>query len=135
MTRTGTKLAVIAVATLVVLGIAGWLLWPSRPAAAALHGGTANYAVDATIDPPRLGNATITIDLTTRDNAVPPANISVEAVMPLMGLATPALPATGSADHTGHYTVADVPLMMTGPWELHVSIGSEALTLPFTVSG
>ncbi|HJP72695.1 MAG TPA: hypothetical protein VJ914_00415 [Pseudonocardiaceae bacterium] len=131
MTRTGTKLAVLAVAVVAVLGIAGWLLWPSQPAAAALHGATATYTVDATIDPPRLGNATITIDLTTRDNAAPPANISVEAVMPLMGFATPALPGTGS----GHYAIANVPLMMTGPWELHVSIGPDELTLPFTVSG
>jgi hypothetical protein len=130
MTRTGTKLAALAVATLAVLGLAGWLLWPSPPAATALHGATANDTVEATIDPPRLGNATITIQVTTRGTA-PPATISVEAVMPLMGFATPALPATGN----GHYTVANVPLMMTGPWELHVVLGPDDVTLPFTVSG
>lgn len=130
MTRTGTRLAALAVATLAALGIAAWLLWPSPPAATALHGATAHYTVDATIDPPRLGNATVTIDLTTRDTA-PPATISVEAVMPLMGFATPTLAATGD----GHYTVANVPLMMTGPWELHVAIGPDDVTLPFTVSG
>lgn len=60
--------------------------------------------------------------------------ISVEAVMPLMGFATPSLPATTTGG--GHYTVSGVPLMMTGPWELHVSIGgTDDLVLPFTVTG
>ena len=131
------RLGAIAAATLAALALLGWLLWPSRPAATALHSGTARYTVNATIDPPRIGDAAITIDLATRASNPATATVSVEAVMPLMGFATPALPATGA---NGHYTVADVPLMMTGPWELHVSIADQTgdtddLTLPFTVTG
>ena len=132
-----TRIAALVVGVLAVLGLAGWLLWPSPPTATALRSGTARYAVSATIDPPRIGNAAVSVDLTTHDGAAPNATISVEAVMPLMGFATPSLPAT--ANGGGHYTVSNVPLMMTGPWELYVSIsdgtGTDELMLPFTVSG
>jgi len=120
-----------------LIGLVGWLLWPSPPAATALHSGTSRYVVSATIDPPRIGGADVTIDLTARDGSASTASVSVEAVMPLMGFATPALPATAAGDR--RYTVSGVPLMMTGPWELRVAIagqgGSDDLTLPFTVSG
>lgn len=135
MTRSAARVAAIAAGTVAALVLIGWLLWPSPPSAAALHGGTARYALDATVDPPRMGDAQITIDLT--GSGAPHGTVSVEAVMPLMGFATPALPATSTGG--GHYTVANVPLMMTGPWELHVSVaaanGTDELTLPFTVSG
>jgi hypothetical protein len=118
----------IVTGVLVVLGVVGWLLWPSPPGATDLHGASAHYAVDATIDSPRMGNTSVDIALTGS-----PATVTVEAVMPLMGMATPALPATPAGG--GHYAVADVPLMMTGPWELHVTVGTEDIVLPFTVSG
>ncbi len=131
------KVVAISVGVLAILGLTGWLLWPSQPAATALQSGTARYAVNATIAPPRIGDAAVSIDLTTHDGTAPNATVSVEAVMPLMGFATPSLPATASGG--GHYTVSNVPLMMTGPWELHVSIsdgtGTDDLTLAFTVSG
>lgn len=132
------RMAGIAVAVLAVIGLVGWLLWPSPPAATALRSGTSRYVVSVTIDPPRIGSADVTIDLTARDGSASPASVDVEAVTPLMGFATPALPATPAGD--GRYTVSGVPLMMTGPWELHVSIagssgGNDELTLPFTVSG
>ncbi|HEY4019847.1 MAG TPA: hypothetical protein VGM75_14230 [Pseudonocardiaceae bacterium] len=133
------RLTAIAVATLAVIGLAGWLLWPSPPAAATVSGGTSRYVVNATIDPPRMGDAEVTIDLTGRARSAQVATVSVEAVMPLMGFATPALPAA-TTSKSGHYLVSGVPLMMTGPWELRVSIaeeggGTDDLTLPFTVSG
>lgn len=130
------KILAIAVGVVVVLVVVGWLLWPSPPTATALQSGTSRYAVSATVDPPRIGNAAVIIDLTTHDGAAA-ATVSVEAVMPLMGFATPALPATATGG--GHYAVANVPLMMTGPWELHVRIAGQGntddLTLPFTVTG
>lgn len=132
------RVAGIAVAVAALLGLVGWLLWPSPPTATALHSGTSRYAVSVTINPPRVGSADVTIDLTARYGVPPTPSITVEAVTPLMGFATPALPATAVGG--GHYTVPGVPLMMTGPWELHVSIAgpgneSDDLTLPFTVSG
>jgi hypothetical protein len=131
------RIIAVAVGVVVVLAVVGWLLWPSPPTATALQSGTAGYAVSATIDPPRIGNAAVTIDLTTHDGVPATATISVEAVMPLMGFATPSLPATASGG--GKYAVANVPLMMTGPWELHLTIADQGstddLTLPFTVTG
>jgi hypothetical protein len=137
VTGVGLRVAGIAVAVVASIGLVGWLLWPSSPAAAALHSGTSRYVVSATIDPPRIGSADVTIDLTARDGLASTASVRVQAVMPLMGLATPALPATAAGG--GRYTVSGVPLMMTGPWELHVAIAgrgrTDDLTLPFTVSG
>lgn len=118
----------IVVGVLLVLGVAGWLLWPSPPGATDLHGASAHYAVAATIDSPRIGDTSVDIAVTGG-----PATVTVEAVMPLMGFATPALPAASAGG--GHYAVAGVPLMMTGPWELHVTVGAEDIVLPFTVSG
>ncbi len=132
-----TRVAAIAVAAAVLLGVVGWLLWPSPPTATAVRGGTSRYLVSATIDPPRIGDAAVTIDLTTQDGAAPNVTVSVAGVMPLMGFATPSLPAM--AEGGGRYTVGDLPLMMTGPWELRVSVASagntDELALPFTVSG
>jgi hypothetical protein len=131
------RIAALTVGVLAVLGVTGWLLWPSPPSATALESGTARYAVNATIDPPRIGDAAVSIDLTGHDGTASSATVRVEAVMPLMGFATPSLPAMATGG--GHYTVSNVPLMMTGPWELHVSIsdgtGTDDVTLPFTVSG
>jgi hypothetical protein len=54
--------------------------------------------------------------------------------MPPRGVATPEIAAT--AVGAGHYTVAGVPLVAAGPWELRVRItGRDALTLPFQVTG
>ena len=138
MSGASLRMAGIAVAAVALIGLVGWLLWPSPPAATALHSGTTRYVVSATIDPPRIGSADVTIDLTARNGTAQAASVTVEAVTPLMGFATPARPATAAG--AGRYTVTGVPLMMTGPWELHVSIagpggGSDDLTLPFTVSG
>jgi hypothetical protein len=63
--------------------------------------------------------------------------MDVEAVMPLMGHATPpvsAVPVGG-----GRYRAEGVPLMMTGPWQLRISMtaadGIDHLMLPLSVSG
>jgi hypothetical protein len=64
--------------------------------------------------------------------------VQIQAIMPLMGHASQPVPADPSAGN-GHYQVAQVPLMMTGPWELQVSInapdGADNLILPLPVSG
>jgi hypothetical protein len=70
-------------------------------------------------------------------------NVWIQAVMPTMGHATDRVPAEPAA-HEGsgradRYRAAGLPLMMTGPWQLQVSItyagGSDDLSFPFWVSG
>jgi hypothetical protein len=136
MSRKTIRLASVRAGSLAVLGLLVWLLWPSGTSGTELYSGTSRYVVHVTIDQTRIGSTGVTIVLTTRAGSVPkPApEVSVEAVMPLMGFATP--PVAAMAAGNGHYTASGVPLMMTGPWELHVFIGStDDLTLPFTVTG
>ena len=137
MTRPAIRLLAAGIVVVAVLGLVGWLLWPKGTAATTLRGGTAQYTVDVTIDQRRIGNTDVGIALTPRDDTTATPAISVQAVMPLMGYATPPLPATASGG--GHYTVSGVPLMMTGPWELHVSITdhtrADDVVLPFIVTG
>lgn len=139
MTGKTARLVVAGIVAVAVLGVLGWLLWPSGTAATTLRGGTSRYAVDVTIDQSHIGSTDMAIAVTDRNGAAVPVTpaISVEAVMPLMGFATPPLSATASG--RGRYTVSGVPLMMTGPWELHVSINDNSraddVVLPFTVTG
>jgi hypothetical protein len=126
------------VAAVVVVVILGWLLWPKPPGPVVLHAGTSHYVVTATVNSPRIGATDIEIDLTTRAGGpVDRAMVEIEAIMPLMGHATPPVPADALGN--GHYRVAQVPLMMTGPWELRLSIdapnGVNNLILPLSVSG
>jgi len=108
----------------VVLGLAGWLVWPSPPGPLVLHA----PGVTVTIARPRLGTTDLEIATT------PGAFILAQAGMPLMGYATPQVAATAAGG--GRYTVAAVHLMTTGPWELWLSMtpGGD-LVLPFDVTG
>ena len=125
-----------AVAVVVILG---WLVWPKPPGPVVFHAGTSLYIVTATVNSTRMGATDIEIDLTNRAGGpVDQAMVEIEAIMPLMGHASAPVPADASAGN-GHYRVAQVPLMMTGPWELQVSInapdGADNLILPLPVSG
>lgn len=127
----------IALAIAAIVGV-GWLLWPTPPGRAVMHTGTSHYIATATVDSPRIGATGIDIDLTDRNGGpVDRAMVRVEAIMPLMGYASPSV--TAAAAGAGHYRAAAVDLMMTGPWELQVSIdapdGADELTLPLQVSG
>jgi YtkA-like len=126
------------VAAILGAAILGWLVWPKPPGAIVLHAGTSHYVITATLDSTRIGTTGINIDLTNRTGVpVDRATVEIEAIMPLMGHATPPLRAhwVGS----GHYRATQVPVMMTGPWELQLSIdatnGVDYLTLPFSASG
>lgn len=125
----------IAVAVVVAIGV---LIWPSPPGPLVVHAGTSHYVLTATIDSPRIGSTDIDIDLTDRaGRPVRRAAIGIEAIMPLMGYAAPVVAAT-SVDST-HFHAAGVPLMMTGPWELRLSVaapdGVDSLVLPLSVTG
>ncbi|CAN5143501.1 hypothetical protein BH09ACT8_BH09ACT8_08530 [soil metagenome] len=131
----GIAIAILAAAVL------GWFVWPSPPGPTLLHTGTPHYLVTATLQSPRLGASGVDIAVTARDAhsvAVRVRSVQVQAVMPLMGYATePIVTTPGPADY--HWRAAGLPLMMTGPWQLLVSVsytgGADHLTLPFWVSG
>ena len=127
------------VAAILGAAILGWLVWPKPPGPVVFHAGTSLYIVTATVNSTRMGATDIEIDLTNRAGGpVDQAMVEIEAIMPLMGHASAPVPADASAGN-GHYRVAQVPLMMTGPWELQVSInapdGADNLILPLPVSG
>ena len=122
-----------------LLALLGWLLRPGGSGATTLRAGTEHETVTVVIDRPRVGESGLTITLTTHDGStVTGAFIQVQAAMPVMGYATPAVAATAAC--SGRYTVAAVHLMTTGPWELHLRLTtrdetSTALVLPFQVTG
>jgi hypothetical protein len=112
----------------VVLGVIGWLVWPTPPGPLVLRA----PSVTVTVVRPRLGTTDLDISTT------PGAFILAQGVMPLMGYATPQVAATAAGG--GRYTVTAVHLMTTGPWELRLTITPrggtrEDLTLPFDVTG
>ena len=126
-------IAAVAVATIAV-----WLLWPAPPGPAVLHAGISRYVVTATIENPRIGATAVEIDLTTRTgDPAPPVVVDIEAIMPLMGQATPPVPAAPAG--AGRHRAEGVPLMMTGPWQLRISITApdsvDHLMLPLSVGG
>lgn len=116
--------AVLAAAVLVLLG---WLAWPARQAGATLRAGN----LTVTVADPHPGLTDVALALT--GPGATGAFIEVQAVMPLIGLATPEVAATAAGG--GHYTVTGVPLVTVGAWELRVRVtGRDALTLPFQVT-
>ena len=128
---------VLTAGGLVAAVILAWLVWPSPGGAAVLHTGTSHYVVTATVDNPRVGATAVEIDVTSRTGGPDhPAGVTVQAVMPLMGHAAPPVRAVPVG---GRYRADGVPLMMTGPMDLLLSIdfagGVDRLMLPLTVSG
>jgi hypothetical protein len=126
---------IVAIVAAVILG---WLVWPKPPGPVVLRAGTSQYVITATVDSARIGTTDIDIDLTNRTGGpIDRATVEIEAIMPLMGHASP--PVSADSVGNGHYRAAQVPLMMTGPWELHLSIdaanGVDRLVLPFSVTG
>jgi len=118
-------LAAALVAALLVL--LGWLARPAHPGT-TLHAGN----LTVTIADPHPGLTDVALALT--GPGATGAFIEVQAVMPLMGYATPEVAATAAG--AGHYTVAGVPLVTAGPWELRVRVtGRDVLTWPFQVTG
>jgi hypothetical protein len=135
--RMATGIATAIVALLLL----GWLVWPSPPGPTVLRTGTPSYVVTATLESPRLGMTGVDIEVAARDPHAATTTVGtvrVQAVMPLMGYATEPI-GTTPAPGSGQSRAAGLPLMMTGPWQLLVSIphsgGTDHLVLPFWVSG
>jgi len=109
---------------------------PARARGAAR--GHIRYVVTATIENARIGATAVEIDLTTRTgDPAPPVAVDIEAIMPLMGQATHRYPRPPPGP--GRYRAEGVPLMMTGPWQLRISITApdsvDHLMLPLSVGG
>lgn len=120
--------ALLAFLGAVVIGVIGWLVWPSAPGPLVLRA----PSVTVTVARPRLGTTDLSISTS------PGAFILVQANMPLMGYATPEVAATAAGG--GRYTVAAIHLMTTGPWELRLKVTPRGgtrqdLMLPFDVTG
>jgi hypothetical protein len=132
-------MAAAGAAVVAVLVLLGWLLWPHRAGSTVLYAGTARYAATVTVASPRVGTTDVTVALATRAGApVGNAALLLQATQPLMGMATPAIPATSTG--TGRYDASGVPLMMTGPWQLLLTITGptgtiDTLRVPLTVTG
>ena len=115
-------------AALVALVLLGWLAWPARQPDATLRAGS----LTVTVADPRPGLTDLALTLT--GPGATGAFIEVQAVMPVLGYATPEVVATAAG--AGHYTVTGIPLITAGPWELRVRVtGRDPLTLPFQVAG
>lgn len=123
-----------ATAAVILLVMLAWRPGAGQDGPPPLRAGNAQTSVAVWLDPARTGYTTATIALTGPDNT-PRTGVfvQVQAVMPLMGHATPQAAATAMGN--GRYTVPGIHLMTTGPWELHVRLnGGDDLVLPFQVA-
>ncbi|MFI6172094.1 FixH family protein [Nocardia sp. NPDC051052] len=129
---------VVAVSVAVIVAVLGWLWWPSPHAPVVLKTGTPQHLVTVSIDSLRLGDTAVDVTVTDRAGApVDHAAVRVQAIQPLMGHA--GAPISAAANGSGRFHAPAVSLMMTGPWELHLSIdahdGIDQVTLPVWVGG
>lgn len=136
----GRAVAALALAVAAVVAVA-WLMWPDPPRPVIAHAGTPSYVATVVLDSPRQGMHDVEIDLSDRTGApLTNAGVAVEAVMPLMGHAGPSVPATAPAGGLPH-RARGVHLMMTGPWQLLVTVRGnpasppEVMSVPVTVTG
>ncbi|WP_228001829.1 FixH family protein [Nocardia australiensis] len=136
--RSNRFLAVTGVVIAIVIAALAWRLWPSTPGPVVLKTGTPDHLVSISIDTVRVGTTDIDVAISDRTGTpIGHAALRVQAIQPLMGHA--GAPVVATAAGSGHFHVAAVPLMMTGPWELRLSIdthnGIDQLTVPLWVGG
>ncbi|MEV6426220.1 hypothetical protein [Nocardia sp. NPDC051463] len=125
-------------AVIVVIAVLVWLVWPRSAGPVVLNTGTAQHLVTVTVDRLRLGITDIDVTITDRAGVpIDHAAVQFQANQSLMGHA--GQPVTAAPTRPGHFHLTDVALMMTGPWDLRLSIdthdGGEQLTLPVWVGG
>ncbi|WP_433715372.1 hypothetical protein ACQP2U_15960 [Nocardia sp. CA-084685] len=135
--RKGVLLAGGAVVVIVLAAIA-WFVWPRPSGPLVLKTGSPQHLVTVSIDSVRIGSTAIDITVTDRIGATKDhAAVSIQANQPLMGHAGE--PVAAMATGPGHFHAAAVPLMMTGPWELRLSIDEhdsiDELAVPIWVGG
>ncbi|WP_433621635.1 hypothetical protein [Nocardia sp. CA-120079] len=123
---------------IIVLAVIAWFAWPRPPGPLVLKTGSPQHLVTISIDSVRIGSTAIDIAVTDRAGVTKEhAAVCIQANQPLMGHAGQPIAATATG--SGHFHVASVPLMMTGPWELRLSIdehdGIDELAVPIWVGG
>ncbi|WP_063037693.1 FixH family protein [Nocardia pseudovaccinii] len=123
---------------LIVVAALAWFVWPRPSGPLVLRTGTAQHLVTVSIDSLRIGTTAIDITVTDRMGATKDhAAVRIQANQPLMGHA--GQPITATATGAGHFHAASVPLMMTGQWELRLSIDEhdslDELAVPIWVGG
>jgi len=126
------------VAIVIVIATIAWLVRPSPSGPLVLKSGTPHHLVTVTIDSLRIGSTDIDIAVTDRAGATKDhAAVRIQVNQPLMGYA--GQPVAAVAAGPGRFHAAAVLLMMTGPWELRLSIdehdGVDELAVPLWVGG
>ncbi|WP_433520909.1 FixH family protein [Nocardia pseudovaccinii] len=132
------KSVLLAGGAVIVIVALAWFVRPRPSEPLVLQTGTAQHLVTVSIDSLRIGTAAIDITVTDRAGATKDhAAVRIQANLPLMGHA--GQPITATATGPGHFHAASVPLMMTGQWELRLSIdehdGLDELAVPIWVGG
>jgi hypothetical protein len=131
----------VGVGVVLLAGLVFWLSSQLSGTASGgptvLHGQSVDYSLQVSVANPRMGSTPVDITVTDRaGHPATPSAVSIEPVMPAMGHATSPVAATSTAG--GHFH-ADVPLPMTGQWELTIALsgpaGAEHIVLPLTVTG
>ncbi|WP_084530644.1 FixH family protein [Nocardia miyunensis] len=132
------RVAGVPVLVVALVGLVGWLLWPTPPGHLVMHSGTADHIVTVTLGSSRMGDTGVDIELTDRaGRSVNNAVVQVQAVEPRMGYSD--APVTATVSGEGRYHAPDVSFMMTGPWELRLSVvagdATDHLSVPLWISG
>lgn len=126
------------VVLVIVLAAIAWFVWPRPSDPLVLRTGTGRHLVTVSIDSLRIGGTAVDITVTDRAGATKDhAAVCIQANQPLLGHA--GQPIATTATGPGHFHAASVPLMMTGPWELRLTIDEhdsvDELTVPIWVAG
>ncbi|MGW5334649.1 hypothetical protein [Streptomyces bauhiniae] len=104
----------------------------------SLTGGTRTDEITLTVDRPRIGATDVDIRLTPRqgERSGPLPEVTLQAVLPTAGHATPETPA--HAQGAGAYSTS-VHLMMPGRWTFRVSVAhgdaGEEFDFPIAITG
>ncbi|WP_433755231.1 FixH family protein [Nocardia sp. CA-135398] len=122
----------------IVLAAIAWFVWPRPSGPLVLKTGSAQHLVTISIESVRIGSTAIDVTVSDRSGATKDhAAVSIQANQPLMGHA--GQPVAAMSTGPGHFRAASVPLMMTGPWELRLSIDEhdsvDELAVPIWVGG
>ncbi|WP_157110377.1 FixH family protein [Nocardia anaemiae] len=126
------------VVVVIVLAAIAWFVWPRPSGPLVLRTGSPQHLVTISIDSVRIGSTAIDVTVTDRSGATKDhAAVRIQANQPLMGHA--GQPIAAAATGPGHFHAPSVPLMMTGPWELRLSIDEhdsvDELAVPIWVGG
>lgn len=129
---------VVPLLVVLVVGLLGWLLWPSATTTPVGPESTAGpYLVRLATNEVAAGSTVLTFDITEGANSpASPDSVSVEPAMTQMGHAMSPVVATQNAPGTYQ---AQVDFSMVGQWEITVRIMSDNrmndAVLPVTVVG